>query len=32
VDLRVRRRGTVRITAAKQQLLAGHASLRVPSH
>jgi hypothetical protein len=33
VDLRVRRGGgTVRITAAKQQLLAGHASLRVPRH
>jgi hypothetical protein len=31
-DLRVRRRGTVRITATKQQLLAGHASLRVARH
>jgi hypothetical protein len=31
-DLRVRRRGTVRITATKEQLVAGHASLRVVRH
>jgi hypothetical protein len=31
-DLRVRRAGTVRITATKERLLAGHASLRVAPH
>jgi hypothetical protein len=31
-DLRVRRTGAIRITATKQQLLAGHATLRVARH
>jgi hypothetical protein len=31
-DLRARRRGTLRITATKEQLVAGHATLRVASH
>jgi hypothetical protein len=31
-DLRVRRSGTLRITATKKQLVAGHASLRVVRH
>jgi len=31
-ELRVRRSGTVRITATKERLLAGHASLRVARH
>jgi hypothetical protein len=31
-DLRVRERGTVRVTATKEQLVAGHATLRVASH
>jgi hypothetical protein len=31
-DLRVRKRGTLRITATKEQLVAGRATLRVASH